>query len=49
MPQISSNAITLEEFIKLLETKPACEYIGVKIIQKPMSKIRHSRLRAKLM
>jgi len=28
--------LTLEEFLKLPETKPASEYIGGQIIQKPM-------------
>ncbi len=39
---------TLEEFLKLPETKPASEYINGSIIQKPMPKTRHSRLQAKL-
>ena len=40
--------ITLEEFLKLPETKPASEYVDGKIIQKPMPKGRHSRLQGKL-
>lgn len=40
--------ITLEEFLKLPETKPANEYIHGEIIQKPMPKGRHSRLQEKL-
>jgi len=30
------KTLTLEEFLKLPETKPASEYIGGQIIQKPM-------------
>ncbi len=40
--------ITLEEFLKLPETKPASVYIDGEIIQKPMPKARHSRLQGKL-
>lgn len=39
---------TLEDFLKLRETKPATEYINGKIIQKPMPKGKHSRLQLKL-
>ncbi len=39
---------TLEEFLKLPETKPASVYIDGEIIQKPMPKARHSRLQGKL-
>jgi Uma2 family endonuclease len=39
---------TLKEFLKLPETKPACEYIDGEIIQKPMPKGRHSRLQSKI-
>lgn len=48
MVQISSKALSLEEFLKLPETKPACEYINGSVIQKPMPKTRHSRLQGKL-
>lgn len=44
----ASQSITLLEFLKLPETKPASEYINGEIIQKPMPKGRHSRLQAKL-
>ncbi|QLE55454.1 Uma2 family endonuclease [Nostoc sp. TCL26-01] len=40
--------ITVEEFLKLPETKPANEYIDGKIIQKPMPKGRHSSLQSEL-
>ncbi|ELR99790.1 Uma2 family endonuclease [Gloeocapsa sp. PCC 73106] len=43
-----SHPITLEEFLKLPETKPNSEYIDGKIIQKPMPKGRHSCLQGKL-
>jgi Uma2 family endonuclease len=43
-----SPAISLEDFLKLPETKPASEYIDERIIQKNMPKARHSRLQAKL-
>jgi Uma2 family endonuclease len=39
---------TLEEFLKLPETKPASEYVDGEVIQKPMPKANHSRLQAKL-
>jgi Uma2 family endonuclease len=48
MTAIISDPLTLEEFLKLPETKPASEYIDGKIIQKPMPKGRHSRLQGKL-
>jgi len=40
--------LTLEEFLKLPETKPASEFIDGEIIQKPMPQGEHSRLQAKL-
>lgn len=48
MIQTSPQKIALDEFLKLPETKPACEYIDGKIIQKSMPKTRHSRLQGKL-
>jgi Uma2 family endonuclease len=42
------TAITLEEFLALPETKPACEYIEGEIISKSTSKTRHSKLQGKL-
>lgn len=44
----ASQAIALEAFLKLPETKPASEYINGEVIQKPMPKGRHSRLQSKL-
>jgi Uma2 family endonuclease len=40
--------ITVEEFLKLPETKPASEYIDGQIIQKPMPKGRHSSLQSEI-
>jgi Uma2 family endonuclease len=40
--------LSLEEFLKLPETKPASEYINGEIIQKPMPQGKHSRLQGKL-
>lgn len=44
----TTQPLTLEEFLKLPETKPASEYINGEIIQKPMPKGRHSRLQGKV-
>ncbi|MEZ2239373.1 Uma2 family endonuclease [Microcoleus sp.] len=41
---IATDRLTLEEFLKRPETKPASEYIEGEIIQKPMPKTKHSRL-----
>lgn len=48
MTASASKPMTLEEFLKLPETKPASVYIDGEIIQKPMPKGRHSRLQGKL-
>ena len=44
MVQALSKTLTLEEFLKQPETKPASEYIDGQIIQKPIPKGKHSRL-----
>lgn len=44
MVQTSSQPMTLEEFLKLPETKPASEYIHGQIIQKPMPQGKHSTI-----
>ena len=44
MVQTPSKSITLEEFLKLPETKPASEYIDGQIIQKPMPQGKHSTI-----
>ena len=40
--------ITLDEFLKLPETKPYSEYINGQVIQKPMPQGKHSKLQGKL-
>ncbi len=40
--------ITLEEFLKLPETKPYSEYINGQVIQKPMPQGKHSKLQFEL-
>lgn len=40
--------ITLDEFLKLPETKPYSEYINGQIIQKPMPQGKHSKLQSEL-
>ena len=44
---VATRRFTLEEFLKLPESKPASEYIEGEIIQKPLPKIKHSRLQSK--
>ncbi|XQQ06651.1 MAG: Uma2 family endonuclease [Leptolyngbya sp. IPPAS B-1204] len=44
MVQSPSQPITLEEFLKLPETKPASEYIDGQIVQKPMPQGKHSTI-----
>jgi Uma2 family endonuclease len=44
MVQSLSRPITLGEFLKLPETKPASEYIDGQIIQKPMPQGKHSTI-----
>lgn len=39
---------SLDAFLNLPETKPACEYIDGEVHQKPMPKTRHARLQGKL-
>lgn len=48
MVQAPTKTLTLEEFLKLPETKPASEYINGQIIQKPMPQGKHSKLQGKL-
>lgn len=40
--------VTLDEFLKLPETKPASEYINGQVIQKPMPQGKHSKLQGRL-
>ena len=48
MVQIPAKSPTLEEFLKLSETKPASEYIDGEIIQKPMPQGKHSVIQGEL-
>ncbi|CCQ59192.1 MULTISPECIES: Uma2 family endonuclease [Crocosphaera] len=48
MTVIQNSSLTLETFLKQPESKPAKEYIDGDIIEKHISKARHSRLQAKL-
>jgi Uma2 family endonuclease len=48
MVQIPQKPLTLGEFLKLPETKPASEYIGGQIIQKPMPQGKHSVIQGEL-
>jgi len=48
MVQIPTKPMTLEEFLKLPETKPASEYIDGQIIQKPMPQGKHSVIQGEL-
>ncbi|NJO42471.1 MAG: Uma2 family endonuclease [Cyanobacteria bacterium CRU_2_1] len=43
----SSTKLSLEEFLKRPETKPASEYIDGRIYQKPMPQGKHSRLQTR--
>jgi Uma2 family endonuclease len=48
LPIEQTSAPTLEEFLKLPETKPASEYIDGQISQKPMPQGQHSTLQIEL-
>lgn len=48
MVQISTKRLTLDEFLKLPETKPASEFIDGQIIQKPMPQGKHSTIQLDL-
>jgi Uma2 family endonuclease len=48
MVQTPSKTLTLEEFLQLPETKPASEYLGGQIIQKPMPQGKHSAIQTEL-
>ncbi len=43
-----TKPLTLEDFLKLPETKPSSEYINGQIIQKPMPQGKHSKLQGTL-
>ncbi len=48
MVRTPSKPLTLEEFLKLPETKPASEYINGQITQKPMPQGKHSTIQTEL-
>ncbi len=48
MVQTSIKPLSLEEFLKLPETKPASEFIDGQIIQKPMPQGKHSTVQSDL-
>jgi Uma2 family endonuclease len=48
MVQTSPQSLTLDEFLKLPETKPASEFIAGQIIQKPMPPGKHSTIQLDL-
>ena len=48
MVETSTQALTLEEFLKLPETEPASEYLDGRIIQKPMPQGEHSVIQTEL-
>jgi Uma2 family endonuclease len=48
MVQTPAKSLTLEEFLKLPETKPASEYSDGQISQKPMPKAKHSAIQTEL-
>ena len=48
MVQTTPKALTLDEFLKLPETKPASEFIDGQIIQKPMPQGKHSTIQGDL-
>jgi Uma2 family endonuclease len=48
MVQTPTKLLTLDEFLKQPETKPASEFIDGKIIQKPMPQGKHSTVQLDL-
>ena len=44
----TTKPTSLESFLSLPETKPACEFLNGQVIQKPMPQGKHSRLQIKL-
>lgn len=48
MVQAPKKSLTLEEFLRLPETKPASEYIHGQTIQKPMLQGKHSTIQGEL-
>ncbi len=48
MVQTPTKSLSLDEFLKLPETKPGSEFIDGQIIQKPMPQGKHSTLQSDL-
>jgi Uma2 family endonuclease len=48
MIQTPLKIISLEEFLQLPETKPACEFVNNQIVPKPMPKGQHSTIQRQL-
>ena len=48
MSQVADDLVTLEDFLHMPETKPACEFIDGRIIQKVSPKAKHSLMQGKL-
>ena len=48
MVQAPTKSVTLDDFLKLPETKPASEFIDGQIIQKPMPQGKHSTVQLDL-
>jgi Uma2 family endonuclease len=48
MVQTPIKSLTLDEFLKLPETKPASEFIAGQIVQKPMPQGKHSTVQSDL-
>jgi len=48
MVQTPVKPLTLQEFLKLPETKPACEFIDGEIVQKPIPQGKHSTVQLDL-
>ena len=48
MVQTKVKSISIEEFLKLPETKPASEFVDGQIIQKPMPQGKHSTIQGDL-
>jgi hypothetical protein len=43
-----AESLNLDEFLELPETKPVCEYVDGKTIEKPMPESRNSLLQSEL-
>ena len=48
MSQVADELVDLEDFLQMPETKPACEFIDGRIIQKVSPKAKHSLMQGNL-